>query len=108
MARPAFRATDKDRQMVKTLAALGIRHEEIATLLAITPKTLRKHFRDELDRGVTEANAKVMQTLFSMATSGKNTAAAIFWAKTRCGLRERGPGRPPGDEPPPPMILKLE
>jgi hypothetical protein len=24
-----------------------------------------------------------------MATSGKNTAATIFWTKTRCGLRER-------------------
>ena len=36
-----------------------------------------------------EATAKVMQTLFLMATSGKNTAATIFCAKMRCGLREQ-------------------
>jgi hypothetical protein len=91
MARPPFKATPKSRKLVKTMAALGCRHEDIATLLEITPKTLRKHFRSELDRGMIEANAKVMESLFAMATSGKNTAASIFWAKTRCGLREGGP-----------------
>jgi hypothetical protein len=98
MARPAYEATDKSRKAVRILAGLGTRHEEIALMLDITPKTLRKHFREELDRGATEANAKVMETLYKMATSGKNTAAAIFWAKTRCGLRERGPSKSSGDQ----------
>jgi len=57
-------------------------------------KTLRKHFRDELDRGMTEANAKVAQSLFQMATQGKNVAAAILWMKARAGWREKIEIRP--------------
>ncbi len=39
---------------------------QIATFLEIDPKTLRKHFRPELDRGSLEATAKVAQSLFCM------------------------------------------
>jgi hypothetical protein len=91
MARPEFKVTEAAQKTVKGMAALGCKHDDIATLLEISPKTLRKHFRTELDRGAIEANAKVLQSLFDMATSGKNTAASIFWAKTRCGMRERAP-----------------
>jgi glycosylphosphatidylinositol transamidase (GPIT) subunit GPI8 len=75
--------------MVKMMAALGCRHEDIGRIMDMTPKTLRKHFRNELDTGAIEANNKVVQSLFEMATKGKNTTAAIFWTKARCGWRER-------------------
>jgi predicted transcriptional regulator len=107
MGRPAFEPTAKARKFVASMAALGVRHDEIATLLEITPKTLRKHFRSELDRGVIEANAKVMQTLYRMASSGKNTAASIFWAKTRCGLRERR-GPEEREEQVPQLVVRLD
>ena len=32
---------------------------------------------------------KVAQSLFQMATQGKNVAAAIFWMKARAGWREK-------------------
>ncbi len=100
MARRAHEVSEKSRRMVKSLAAMGCRHEEIATLVEVTPKTLRKYYRVELDRGAIEANAKVMQSLFTMATSGRSAAATIFWAKTRCGLREGGREREtPGNAP---------
>lgn len=35
------------------------------------------------------ANAKVAESLFRMATQKMNVTAAIFWAKTRMGWRER-------------------
>jgi hypothetical protein len=89
MARPSFSPTPEQRRSVKLMAGLGLRQEHIAVIVEIAPGTLRKHYRKELDRGMAEANAKVLQTLFSMATSGKNTPATIFWSKTRCGLRER-------------------
>ncbi|MGG5819088.1 hypothetical protein [Falsiroseomonas sp. HW251] len=63
--------------------------DEIATFLDIDAKTLRKHFRAELDRGGTEATTKVAQSLFRMATEGNNVAAAIFWMKGRAGWSER-------------------
>lgn len=108
MARLAHEVTEKSRRVVKSMAAMGCRHEEIATLMEMTPKTLRKHYRAELDRGAIEANAKVMQSLFMMATSGKNAAAAIFWAKTRCGLREGGSGRRHAESAPPQIILRVD
>ena len=43
---------------------------------------------------MTEANAKVAQSLFQMATQGKNVAAAIFWMKARAGWREKIEVRP--------------
>jgi len=50
-------------------------------------KTLRRHFRDELDRGVAEANATISGSLFGAAKGG-NVTAQIFWLKTRARWRE--------------------
>jgi hypothetical protein len=54
------------------------------------PKTLRKHYRDELDLGATKATAKVAEFLFRKATTEgpQCVTAAIFWMKTRGGWRE--------------------
>ena len=41
------------------------------------PKTLRKRFRNELDRGVAEANATISGFLFAAAKAG-NITAMIF------------------------------
>src|ERR1700712_3530954 len=71
------------------MAGLGVPHDGIAVLLEIDPKTLRKYFHNELERGSVEATAKVAQSLFHMATVEKNVAAAIFWMKARAGWREK-------------------
>src|SRR4051794_40250987 len=84
-----YEATGDQRRLVRGMAAVGVPQESIATLLEIDAKTLRKHFRAELDRGSIEATAKVAQSLFQMATQGKNVAAAIFWMKARAGWREK-------------------
>src|SRR4051794_16577386 len=81
MGAPAFEPTEEQRRTVRAMSGFGIPQADIATLIEIDDKTLRKHFRRELDRGSIEATAKVAQTLFQMATSGDNTAAAIFWMK---------------------------
>ena len=85
----AFEPTEEQRRTVRAMSGYGVPHDDIATLLEVDPKTLRKHFRRELDRGSIEATAKVAQTLFAMATSGQNVAAAIFWMKARAGWREK-------------------
>ena len=89
MSRPRFVPTEEQRRTVKSLSAYGITQEEIATMVDLrSAKSLRKHFRQELDRGAIEATAQVSQTLYKMATSGKHPAATIFWLKTRAGWRE--------------------
>jgi hypothetical protein len=71
------------------MSAYGIGQEEIATVIGLrSVKTLRRHFRQELDRGAIGANAQVAQTLYKMATSGNSPAATIFWLKARAGWRD--------------------
>jgi hypothetical protein len=84
-----FEPTEDQRRTVRALSGYGVPQDGIAIHIGIDPKTLRKHFRDELDRGSVEATAKVAQSLFRMATEGNNVAAAIFWMKARAGWREK-------------------
>ena len=84
------------REKVRYLAGVGVRQDDIAHIIGCAPKTLRKRFRTELDRGVAEANATVCGYLFAAAKAG-NISAIIFWLKTRAHWRE---GATP-DAPPP-------
>jgi hypothetical protein len=93
MARRAFAVSDAVRERVRYLAGLGVRQDDIAKIIGCAPKTLRKRFRDELDRGVAEANATISGYLFAAAKAG-NIAAIIFWLKTRAHWRE---GAAPND-----------
>jgi hypothetical protein len=91
MARPRFEATAEQRRTVEAMAAYGVPEDEIARSVGergIDPKTLRKHFRRELDIGATKANSNVAQTAYQMATSGKCPAATMFWLKCRAGWKE--------------------
>src|SRR4051794_30009111 len=69
------------------MAAYGIPEPDIARVMHIDPKTLRKHYRDELDLGESKANAQVAGFLFNAAKNG-NVTAQIFWLKTRARWRE--------------------
>jgi hypothetical protein len=84
-----FRPTDDERKLAEQMTALGIPQESIALVIrdGIDDKTLRKHFRRELDIGKIVANTKVGSSLFEKATGG-DTTAAIFWAKTQMGWKE--------------------
>ena len=91
MARPRFKPTPEQRKWVEAMSGYGVPETEIAGTLGengIDPKTLRKHFRQELDRGGTKANANVAQALYRSATSGEYPAASMFWLKCRAGWRE--------------------
>ena len=80
--------TDAQRQIVQLHATIGTPQTVIADILDIDPKTLRKHYRAELDQATAKANATIGGALFNKAKSG-DTAAQIFWMKTRAGWREK-------------------
>jgi hypothetical protein len=88
VARQAFAVNDAVRERVRHLAGVGLRQDDIAKIIGCTAKTLRKRFRDDLDRGVAEANATVSGFLFAAAKAG-NVTAQIFWLKTRAHWREK-------------------
>ena len=62
----------------------------------IDEKTLRKHFRRELDTAAIKANAKIGGTLYNKAING-DTTAAIWWSKTRMGWKEKSEIEHSGD-----------
>jgi len=83
--------TDALREKARYLAGLGVPQDDIAKIIGCAAKTLRRHFRDELDRGVAEANATISGSLFGAAfgaAKGGNVTAQIFWLKTRARWRE--------------------
>jgi hypothetical protein len=89
MPRPKFKPTEEQRRMVKSMSAYGVRQEDIGKVVGLrSPKTLRKHFREELTQGSINAVARVGQTLYQMATSGKHVVATIFFLKSRGGWRD--------------------
>jgi len=79
--------TPEQRQTVQLHATVGTDQETIARVLGIDPKTLRKHYRDELDLALAKANATIGGALFNKAKGG-DTAAQIFWMKTQARWRE--------------------
>jgi hypothetical protein len=87
MARPEFEPTEEARSQVRQLSGRGVPHKDIAHLVGISIPTLHKHFRDDLDIGMAEANATVSGRLFAMTET--NVAAAIFWSKARLGWSEK-------------------
>ena len=79
--------TEETRKLVRSLSAVGIKYVDISGKLDISDDTLVKHYKKDLADGRIDANASIGQTLFQQAKNG-NTAAAIFWLKTRANWKE--------------------
>lgn len=88
VGRLTFEATGDMRRQVEGMAGIGIRQDQIAAIIRCDPKTLRKHFHDELERGSALATMKVAKRLYDRALDG-DTACLIFWMKARAGWREK-------------------
>ena len=85
---PPYEPTSESREKVKSYAAVGIPQDDIARVLGIDPKTLRKYYRDELDTAATMANAAIGGALYNKAKGG-DTTAMIWWTKTRMKWSEQ-------------------
>lgn len=86
--KPPHAPTSEQRQLVQLHATVGTDQETIARIIGIDPKTLRKHYREELDLALAKANATIGGALFNKAKNG-DTAAQIFWMKTQARWSER-------------------
>ena len=91
VGRPQYKPTDHDRKVVRSMVRAGVTQAEIANVLNMSPVTLEKHFRRELDTASAEANQEVANALFLKATTGDDASsvtAAIFWLKCRAGWKD--------------------
>ena len=84
---PPHEPTRATRDLVQLHTMVGTTQETIASIIGIDPKTLRKHYRKELDQSKAKANATIGGALFNKAKSG-DTTAMIFWMKTQAGWKE--------------------
>jgi hypothetical protein len=96
MAKPtATPFTPDEVKQIEAMAGLGMSGQDIAHVMGIHRATLYKRLKDTgLSSDTIKAQrkkgvAKVRQTLYQMATSGKVPAATFFYLKTIGGLREK-------------------
>ena len=84
-----FKPTDDERRTVELMCAVGIPHEGIALCIrdGIDDKTLRKHFRRELDTSKIKAGAKIGGVVFQEALKGQAWACNLY-TKTQMGWTE--------------------
>ena len=83
------KATEANKNLVAGHARVGTTQAVIADILNIDLKTLRRYYRAELDQSLATANATIAGKLFSKAMAGDgDTAALIFWLKTRAKWSE--------------------
>jgi hypothetical protein len=85
-----FRARSEERALVEQMSSVGIPQESICLVIrdGVDDKTLRKHFRRELDTAAIKANAAVAGALYQSALEG-STQAAIWWTKTRMNWSDK-------------------
>ena len=81
--------TSETRAVVRALASVGTPQTDICKHVGLTDsKTLRKHYRAELDEGKENANDNVARTLYKLATIDRHPASCMFWLKCQAGWRE--------------------
>lgn len=73
----------RDSQQVETLKGMGASDDFIASHLSLSLEDLRAHYSTPLAHGEEEANLRVAETFFEMATSGEHPQATIAWLKMR-------------------------
>lgn len=90
--RPKWKPTRKEREQIRSMAAMGFTGVEIAPLFGVTVKTLRKYCRAELDTAATKAVAAVALSLYKQAVGADgnkpNVIAAIFFLKAKGKWRD--------------------
>lgn len=95
--RPPFVPDAQTTAMVEGMAAVGTPQAEMARVLGIAEKTLRRHFDDQIEVSRIKALARVKQSMFATATlwmrekpdgsiggtpTRESVAAGIFLCKT--------------------------
>jgi hypothetical protein len=90
---PSHEPTKADRDMITVMVAGGIKQADIARAKGIDIKTLRKHYREELDNGASSINTMVLVEHIKLIKKGEFQAIR-WWEQARMGFR--GDAEDPG------------
>ena len=90
---------EKELGQLETMAGYGLKVEQMAAIFNMSKKTFERRMaendgdnplNDAVLKGRSKAGNNVLKTLYSMATSGKQPTATIFWVKCRQNWSEYG------------------
>lgn len=84
--RPKSTITDMQMRQVQMLAALGLSHEDIATVVELDRRTMERRCKRQLDRGRAEMRARLHRIQWDLAK--KSAAMAIWLGKQYLGQRD--------------------
>ena len=73
--RPSFEKTEEKQQLAMVLKACGWSNERIARRIGCDPKTLRKHFSQELSSAADEKEAEALMAIYARMKEGNVSAA---------------------------------
>src|SRR3954467_4614045 len=89
MARPSLRPKQGQRKLVKGLSALGLPQKEICAWVGMrSPKTLRKHFREELKQRAT-AEVVEVRAAYKTGPSGRCLSIKLVLRASASGSEAR-------------------
>ena len=92
---PDLVLTEKDYKKIETLAGYGLTMDQIAGVFSMSKDTLERRAKKvdmlhaAIEEGRAKAAARVTQSAYQMAVSGKVPAMTMFWLKTRCRWKEK-------------------
>lgn len=81
-------ATAEQMKTVERLAGMGVPMEDMAILIGIAEKTLRKRYAKALETGRAKAHLEARTALFDEAVRKRNPTMLIFYCKTQLGMRD--------------------
>ena len=91
--------TEESRRFVGALVTtLNVNHGQVAAVMGLNPKTLRKHYRDELHKAKIEVDIAVGETFLAKCLGGvgqkrrwqdADTKAIIWYTKARMGWTDK-------------------
>ena len=84
----AHKRTETMAENVMQLAVVGLTQDQMGKILKIDPKTLRKHYADEIDNTKNRLNGQIAMGLARRALDG-DTISSIFWLKAQAGWRDQ-------------------
>jgi hypothetical protein len=80
--------TKTDRDTVAVMVAGGIAQADIARARGISERTLRNHYKDEIEAGATHLNTVVLVEWIKRIKAG-DFQAIKWWCQSRMGMSEK-------------------
>ena len=76
--RPRFEPTEKQRRKVRKLMAEGLTQERAATVMGISPPTLRRFFDIEIEDGTERALERALKEVYDAAWAGDVKSMRLY------------------------------